>query len=98
MRKMLLILVIAGLAFASPKFTDYESISPKDGTSSWTPSGTKCGSPNRVDWNNDGVLDIIYGYMNTPSGNGMNIFINSGSNTNPVYDDPITKSYPITGV
>lgn len=96
--KKLIVLLFVSLLNAAPLFEDYVVINPPGGSLSWTPSGTKCGSPSRVDWNNDGILDIIYGFMRTPSGNGMNIFINSGTNTNPVYNDPITKSYPITGV
>ncbi len=99
MKKLILLFIAAASVLnAAPIFTNYEQINPKDGISSWIPSGLKCGSPSRVDWDNDGVLDILYGFMRTPSGNGMNIFINSGTNREPIYNDPITKSYPITGV
>lgn len=98
MKKILLILTILKVLHGAPIFSEHEVINPKEGVASWIPSGSKCGSPNRVDWNNDGLLDILYGYMKTPSGNGMNIYLNSGTNESPIYDDPITKSYPITGV
>lgn len=99
MKRALAILSIVTASIAVPMFTDYEVIHHQGGTGqSWTPSGTKSGSPALVDWNNDGRIDVLMGYLKTPSGAGMSISLNSGTNEEPIFETPESAAYPITGV
>ena len=57
----------------------------------------KCGSPGFFDWDNDGKTDLLLGYMRGSGGGYMNIWLNSGTNSEPLYTTGSRSSISVSG-